>query len=80
MRPPTRCCRGRSRSPTGSRAGGSQLAIRWTKRSLNNWLRQAGPIFDQSIALEMLTFMDEDVREGLAAIREKRPPAFPSGR
>ncbi len=54
--------------------------IDWTKRSLNNWLRQAGPIFDQSIALEMLTFMDEDVREGLAAIREKRPPAFPSGR
>ena len=59
-------------------ARGAQLAIRWTKRSLNNWLRQAGPIFDQSIALEMLTFMDEDVREGLAAIREKRPPAFPS--
>jgi enoyl-CoA hydratase len=61
-------------------AHGAQQAIRWTKRSLNNWLRQAGPIFDQSIALEMLTFMDEDVREGLAAIREKRPPAFPSGR
>src|SRR6266478_2323908 len=59
-------------------ARGAQQAIRWTKRSLNNWLRQAGPIFDQSIALEMLTFMDEDVREGLAAIREKRPPAFPS--
>jgi enoyl-CoA hydratase len=61
-------------------ARGAQQAIRWTKRSLNNWLRQAGPIFDQSIALEMLTFMDEDVREGLAAIREKRPPAFPSAR
>ena len=59
-------------------AAGSQQAIRWTKRSLNNWLRQAGPIFDQSIALEMLTFMDEDVREWLAAIREKRPPRFPS--
>src|SRR5688572_4863930 len=59
---------------------GSQQAIRWTKRSLNNWLRQAGPIFDQSIALEMLTFMDEDVREGLQAIRDKRPPRFPSAR
>ena len=59
-------------------AAGSQQAIRWTKRSLNNWLRQAGPIFDQSLALEMLTFMDEDVREGLQAIREKRPPRFPS--
>jgi len=59
---------------------GSQPAIRWTKRSLNNWLRMAGPIFDQSIALEMLTFMGEDVREGLQAIREKRPPRFPSAR
>jgi len=28
----------------------------------------------------MLTFMDEDVREGAAAIREKRPPRFPSAR
>ena len=29
-------------------ATGAQQAIRWTKRSLNNWLRMAGPIFDQS--------------------------------
>jgi enoyl-CoA hydratase len=61
-------------------AQGSQPAIRWTKRALNNWLRQAGPIFDQSLALEMLTFMYPDVREGVRAIREKRPPAFPSAR
>jgi enoyl-CoA hydratase len=61
-------------------AAGSQQAIRWTKRSLNNWLRMAGPIFDQSIALEMLTFMGEDVREGTKAIREKRAPNFPSAR
>ena len=61
-------------------AQGSQQAIRWTKKSLNNWLRMAGPIFDQSIALEMLTFMEEDVREGIKAIREKRPPRFPSAR
>jgi enoyl-CoA hydratase len=59
-------------------AQGSQQAIRWTKRTLNNWLRLAGPIFDQSVALEMLTFMGEDVREGLQAIREKRAPRFPS--
>ena len=58
---------------------GAQQAIRWTKSSLNNWLRMAGPIFDQSIALEMLTFMDEDVREGVAAIREKRAAAIPVG-
>src|SRR4029079_3245329 len=57
---------------------GSQMAIRWTKRSLNNWLRMAGPIFANSMALELLTFMGDDVREGLQAIREKRPPKFPS--
>jgi len=61
-------------------AQGSQPAIRWTKRSLNNWLRQAGPIFDQSLALEMLTFTGEDVREGVQSLREKRPPRYPSAR
>jgi enoyl-CoA hydratase len=61
-------------------ATGPQLAIRWTKRALNNWLRQAGPIFDASLALEMLSFFDEDVAEGAAAIMEKRPPSFPSAR
>ncbi|TAM82375.1 MAG: enoyl-CoA hydratase/isomerase family protein [Jatrophihabitans sp.] len=59
-------------------AAGSQLAIRWTKRSLNNWLRMAGPVFDQSAAYEMLTFLGPDVLEGAAALREKRPPRFPS--
>ena len=59
-----------------SLARGSQPSIRFTKRALNNWLRQAGPIFDQSLALEMLSFMNPDVREGIRAIREKRPPAF----
>jgi enoyl-CoA hydratase/carnithine racemase len=63
-----------------SLARGSQPSIRFTKRALNNWLRQAGPIFDQSLALEMLTFMGEDVREGMRAIREKRAPSFPSAR
>jgi enoyl-CoA hydratase len=59
-----------------SLAVGSQLAIRLTKRTLNSWLRQAGPIFDQSAAYEMLTFMGPDLAEGAAALREKRPPKF----
>ena len=61
-------------------ARGSQPSIRWTKRALNNWLRQAGPIFDQSLALEMLSFMNPDVLEGVRAIRERREPEFPSAR
>ena len=37
-------------------AAGSQTAIRWTKYALNNWLRQAGPTFDASLALEFMGF------------------------
>jgi enoyl-CoA hydratase len=59
-------------------AAGAQQAIRLTKRSLNNWLRQAGPVFDQSAAYEMLTFLGPDVVEGYTALREKRAPRFPS--
>jgi enoyl-CoA hydratase len=43
---------------------------------LNNWLRLAGPTFDASAAYEMLTFMGEDVREGIDAIRSKRSARF----
>jgi enoyl-CoA hydratase len=59
-------------------ATGSQTAIRWTKRALNNWLKTAGPIFDQSAAYEMLGFLGPDIVEGVAALREKRTPVFPS--
>jgi enoyl-CoA hydratase len=81
----SRCVPGERLMPTAFEvaeklATGPQLAIRWTKRALNNWLRQAGPIFDASLALEMLNFFDEDVAEGAAAILEKRPPRFPSAR
>ncbi len=58
-------------------AGGAQSAIRWTKYSLNNWLRMAGPTFDTSTALEMLGFTGDEVREGLASHKEKREPQFP---
>jgi enoyl-CoA hydratase/carnithine racemase len=57
-------------------ATGPQLAIRLTKRALNGWIRNAGPIFDQSAAYEMLTFLGDDIKEGLASLREKRPPEF----
>lgn len=61
-------------------ATGSQPAIRYTKRSLNNWMRLAQPTFDASLAMEMLCFLGDDAKEGVAAIREKREPKFPSAR
>src|ERR671910_2795760 len=57
-------------------AAGSPTAVRWTKHALNNWLRMMGPTFDNSIALEFLGFSGPDVREGLASLKEKRPPRF----
>ena len=57
-------------------ATGAQSAIRWTKYSLNNWLRSAGPAFDASLALEFLGFTGPEVQEGLASLREKRPARF----
>lgn len=57
-----------------------QRAVRWTKRCLNHWLRQAAPVLDLSVAYEGLNFMEPDAREGLEAFLEKRPPNFPSTR
>ncbi len=58
-------------------AEGAQSAIRWTKYALNNWLRQMGPTFDASLALEFMGFSGPEVREGLASHLEKRRPTFP---
>jgi enoyl-CoA hydratase len=58
-------------------ADGPPSAIRWTKYTLNNWLRQMGPSFDASLALEFLGFTGPEVREGVAAFKEKRKPDFP---
>jgi enoyl-CoA hydratase len=58
-------------------AAGAQTALRWTKSSLNNWLRMAGPAFDASLAYEMLGFTGPEAKEGIASHREKRAPRFP---
>lgn len=57
-------------------AAGAQSAIRWTKYSLNNWYRQAGPTFDTSLALEFMGFGGSEVREGIASLRERRAPRY----
>jgi enoyl-CoA hydratase len=59
-------------------AHGPQFAIWATKRTLNHWVRQAAPIFESSLAYEMLGFFSPDVSAGLEAIRSKSQPRFPS--
>ena len=61
-------------------ATGPRHAIKFTKRALNQWLLQAGPIFDHSLALEMLGFFSVDMAAGVAGLREKRKAAFPSNK
>jgi enoyl-CoA hydratase len=59
-----------------SLAAGAPTAIRWTKHSLNQWFRVFGPSFETSLGLEFIGFGGPEVREGLAAHREKRAPDF----
>ena len=58
---------------------GPQPALRHTKRALNAWLRMGVETsFRESLALEGRSQRHPDHREGLAAVREGRRPAFPS--
>lgn len=59
-------------------AAGAPAAIRWTKRTLHLWLKQAWPIFEAGMALEMMGFGTREAGEGLAAWMEKRDPKFDS--
>jgi enoyl-CoA hydratase len=54
----------------------SPSALRWTKLSMNNWMQAAWPIFENSLALEILGFSGPDVVEGLKAYEERREPRF----
>jgi enoyl-CoA hydratase len=57
-------------------AEGSATAVQWTRKVLNQHMRQNLPLFGESLALEMLGFLGPDAREGVAAIRERRQPRF----
>ena len=61
-------------------AAGAQQAIRGTKSTLNGWIKQAAPIFENSLRMEMQCFLSPDVAEGVAAVKEKRPAKFPSAK
>lgn len=57
-------------------ADGPPAAVRWTKHSLNNWVRAAWPAFEASLAYGILGFTSPEAREGLDALRQKRKPNF----
>lgn len=58
-------------------ADGPTWAIRWTKLSVNKWLKQqVNLILDASIAYEMVTFHTDDHHEAARAFVEKRKPRF----
>jgi enoyl-CoA hydratase len=61
-------------------ARGSRTAVQWTKRVLNQWMITNSPVFGESLALEMIGFLGPDAKEGVAAIRDRRRPDFPSAR
>jgi enoyl-CoA hydratase len=61
-------------------ATGPRHAIRFTKRALNQWLLQAAPIFDHSLALEMLGFFSDDMVAGVQGLRERKRPVYPSSK
>lgn len=57
---------------------GPPAALRWTKMMLNQWLKQAAPIFEASLALEFIGFSSPEGKEGMDAFLEKRKPNFPT--
>ena len=58
-------------------AAGPTWAIRWSKLSVNKWLKdQLNLILDASLAYEMITFTTEDHKEAARAFVEKRKPKF----
>jgi enoyl-CoA hydratase len=59
-------------------AEGPPTAIRLTKYTMNHWLRMAGPIFDASLAFEFHAFTGPELKEGIAAVKERRKPVFPT--
>ena len=67
----------RARELAQELADGPTWAIRWSKLSVNKWLKQqANLILDASLAYEMMTFKTEDHKEAVKAFVEKRKPNF----
>ncbi|WP_114951640.1 enoyl-CoA hydratase/isomerase family protein [Sphingosinicella terrae] len=53
------------------------IAVQFTKRSLNHAMhRQAVEVFEFSLALEQYGMVSEDLKEAIAAFKEKRKPVY----
>jgi enoyl-CoA hydratase len=66
-----------AREIAGRIAGLAPLAVQGTKQALNRISQQrAGEVVDLSLAYEEQTLASEDLLEGIAAFRERRPARF----
>lgn len=73
---PDEDCYPRALSIAERLAKGPPAAVRWTKLSLNNWVKAAWPAFEASLAFGILGFTGPEAREGLDALKERRAPNF----
>ena len=51
-------------------------AVRMTKHVLNHWIRQAAPIFELSVCLEIAGFNSDEMQESLRARQDSSCPSF----
>lgn len=58
-------------------ASAAPSAVRMTKHVMNHWLRDARPIFELSLALELSGMNGTEAAEAMSAFMEHRPGIFP---
>jgi enoyl-CoA hydratase len=58
-------------------AARAPMAVRWTKHSVNKWMKQVlEQVFDVGIAYELVTMRSSDHKEGIDALLEGRMPKY----
>jgi enoyl-CoA hydratase len=58
-------------------AARAPMAVRWTKLSVNKWMKQVlEQVFDVGIAYELVTMRSSDHKEGIDALLEGRRPKY----